>query len=100
MGTITTRPNSIFLTLAVLMVGVPLGAQTNTGRILGSVVDQTTAVVVDATVTITDVERGAARTLTTNESGEYLATNLLPGVYLVRASAKGLKNVERRNIEL
>jgi hypothetical protein len=38
--------------------------------------------------------------LTTSESGEYLANNLLPGVYLIRASAQGFKNVERRNIEL
>src|SRR5216684_990108 len=90
----------VVLALAVFSVCAQLFAQTNTGRILGSVFDQTAAVVVDATVTITDVQRGATRTLTTNESGEYLANNLLPGVYLIRASAQGFKNVERRNIEL
>ncbi|MDP9148173.1 MAG: carboxypeptidase-like regulatory domain-containing protein, partial [Acidobacteriota bacterium] len=54
----------------------------------------------NATVTITDIERGASRTLTTNEAGEYLASNLLPGTYMVRASSAGFKNVERRNIGL
>ena len=86
--------------LWVAAVAVPLTAQTNTGRILGSVFDKTQAVVANATVTITDSERGVTRTMSTNEAGEYTATNLQPGVYLVRASAPGFKNVERRNVEL
>src|SRR5713226_8480799 len=90
----------LVLTLAVLLVCVPLCAQTETGRILGSVLDQTQAVVVGAAVTITDTQRGQTRNLTTNDAGEYLVPNLLPGVYMVRAAAPGFKNVERRNIEL
>jgi len=90
----------VVLTLAVFSVCVPLFAQTETGRILGSVSDQSQAVVVGAAVTITDTERGQTRNLTTNDAGEYLVPNLLPGVYVVRASAQGFKNVERRNIEL
>jgi hypothetical protein len=78
----------------------PLFSQTNTGRILGSVYDKTQAVVANASVTILDSERGTTRNLTTNESGEYTATNLQPGVYVVRAVAPGFKNVERRNVAL
>jgi hypothetical protein len=85
---------------AGLLAGTPLSAQTDTGRILGSVFDQTQAVVVAAVVTITDVQRGIPRSLATNGSGEYLASNLLPGVYLVRVSAPGFRSVERRNVEL
>src|SRR6266849_5385526 len=88
------------MTLAVFLVCAPLCAQTDTGRILGSVLDQTQAVVVGAAVTITDTQRGLTRNLTTNDAGEYLVPNLLPGVYMVRAAAPGFKNVERRNIEL
>lgn len=75
-------------------------AQTDTGRILGSVYDQSGAVVPSAMVTITDADRGTARTLTTNDAGEYLAPNLIAGNYIVRASAMGFKNIERRNIEV
>jgi len=75
--------------LGALLCCTPLFAQTDTGRILGSVYDQTQAVVPNASVTITDTRRGIARTLTTNESGEYVATNLQPGTYTVRASAPG-----------
>src|ERR1700682_2278432 len=82
--------------LAVLFVCAPLFAQTDTGRILGSVSDQSGAVVPNASVTITDVDRGTTRGLTTNEAGEYLAPNLLAGTYTIRASSPGFKNVERR----
>ena len=85
--------------IAVLLSSV-LFAQTDTGRILGTVFDQTGAVVPSATVTITDADRGTTRTLTTNEAGEYQAPNLIAGTYIVRATAMGFKNVERRNIGL
>src|SRR5712692_7863139 len=86
--------------LLALLFGLPLSAQTPAGRILGSVADQTGAAVRGATVTITDVQRGTSRTLTTDEAGAYAAPDLAPGTYKVRAEAKGFKSVERVNIEL
>jgi hypothetical protein len=53
-----------------------------------------------ATVTVTDTQRGVARTLTADQSGEYNASNLLPSTYSIRAEAKGFKTVERQNIVL
>ncbi len=87
-------------TVSVVLFCVPLFAQTDTGRILGTVLDQTGAILPGANVTITDVDRGTTRGLTTNEAGQYLAPNLLPGTYLVRASLPGFKNAERANIGL
>jgi len=100
MTAIQPRLLSAALTLTVFSVCAPLFAQTETGRILGSVSDQSQAVVVGAAVSITDTQRGQTRNLTTNDAGEYLVPNLLPGVYVVRATAQGFKNVERRNVEL
>jgi len=51
-------------------------------------------------VTITDVQRGISRTLTTDDAGAYVAPDLGPGIYKVRAEAKGFKSIERLNIEL
>jgi hypothetical protein len=84
----------------VLTVSIPLFAQTTTGRILGTVSDPSGAAVAGAKVVITDVQRGAERTVTTGDSGEYAAPELQPGVYKVRAEAKGFKTVERPNIVL
>jgi len=73
-------------------------SQTTTGRILGTVSDQSGANVAGAAVVITDVQRGATRAVATDDSGNYFAPQLQPGVYKVRAEAKGFKTVERVNI--
>jgi len=77
---------------------LPALSQTTTGRILGNVSDQSGAAVAGATLTITDVERGGGRTVTTDAAGEYAAPELQPGIYKVRAEAQGFKTVERINI--
>src|SRR6202158_2273728 len=79
---------------------VPLFSQGNQGRITGTITDQSGGVVAGATVTVKDVQRGVSRTLTTGDSGEYNAPNLLPGTYVVRTEAKGFKAVEQQNILL
>jgi Carboxypeptidase regulatory-like domain len=90
--------------LAIIAIAVvfcsPAMPQGNTGRILGTVTDQSGGAVADATVTITDVQRGTSRTLTTDSSGEYVAPGLLPGSYTVRGEAKGFKVFDRRNLLL
>jgi hypothetical protein len=82
----------------VLALTVPMFSQTTSGRILGSVSDQSGAGVAGAAVVITDVQRGTTRAVATDDSGNYVAAQLQPGVYKVRAEAKGFKTVERPNI--
>jgi hypothetical protein len=85
---------------SVLLTCLPIFAQSYTGRILGTITDKTGAALSGATVTITDVARGNNRTLTTDASGAYVAPDLLPGAYKVRAEAKGFKTVLWENINL
>jgi hypothetical protein len=86
--------------LGVLLFSVALFSQGNFGRILGAVTDQTGGVISGATVTVIDKDRGVARTLTTDQAGEYNAPTLIPGTYVVRVEAKGFKLLERQNVEL
>jgi hypothetical protein len=86
--------------ILVFVVSLPVVSQTNTGRVMGTVTDQTGAAINGATVIVTDVERGVTRSLTTDQAGAYVAPNLLSGTYKVRAEAKGFKSVERINIVL
>jgi len=88
------------LVLAVFLGCSGAFPQGNTGRILGAVTDQSGGNIVGATVTVTDVQRGLPRTLTTEESGEYVAPNLLAGTYTIRVEFKGFKTFERQNILL
>ena len=86
--------------LVILLISVPAFSQGNTGRILGTVFDQSGGTIAGATVSIIDTERGITRTLTTDDAGEYNAPNLTPGNYTVRAEAKGFKKLERQSIVL
>jgi len=87
---LTSRITFLLLaTLGVLLFSLPLFSQGNFGRILGTVADQTGGVISGATVSIIDKDRGVARTLTTDDAGEYNAPTLIPGTYTVRVEAKG-----------
>jgi hypothetical protein len=88
------------IVLVMLFLCPPLFSQSNFGRILGTVTDQSGGVVAAATVTITDADRGVTQALTTDQAGEYNAPTLQPGRYLVRVEAKGFRTLARQNIDL
>jgi hypothetical protein len=87
------------LCFAVLL-GLPLFSQINTGRILGTVTDQTGGVIAGAAVVVTNTETGVARNLVADGAGEYNAPNLTPGTYTVRVTANGFQAFQRENILL
>ena len=84
----------------MFLMCVSLFGQGSAGSISGTITDQTGGALGGATVTVSDVDRGINRTLTTDASGAYSAPNLTPGNYKVRAEFKGFKAVERQNIQL
>src|SRR5580704_13229722 len=84
----------------VLLTCPALFPQSSAGRILGNVTDASGAAVAGATVTISDVQRGVTRTLTSDQAGFYAAPDLSPGAYKVRFEAKGFKTVERTNVQI
>ncbi|HKT89473.1 MAG TPA: carboxypeptidase-like regulatory domain-containing protein [Candidatus Sulfotelmatobacter sp.] len=73
-------------------------AQSTAGRILGTLTDQSGAAVAGATIVVTDTQRGTSRSVTTDDSGNYLVADLQPGTYKVHAEAKGFKSVERPSV--
>ncbi len=83
-----------------LLVWFPAAAQTDAGRILGCVHDQSDAALAGARVVIFDPRKGSTRTVVTSGSGDYTASDLPPATYVVRAEADNFESVERVNIEL
>jgi hypothetical protein len=81
-----------------LLVSLPLFSQSTQGTIQGAVTDQTGGVLVGATVSVIDVARGVTRALITDSAGVYVAANLTPGTYTVRAEAKGFRTVEHTGV--
>ena len=91
---------AMFLAVAALLLSSAAAAQSNAGRILGGVTDQSGAAVANATVSVTNVQTGVARNLVTDQSGQYVAPDLLPGTYAVHVALSGFKTVDRRDILL
>jgi hypothetical protein len=77
-----------------------LPAQTSQGRILGTVTDQSGAVVVGAKVSVTNTGTNVTRELATNSAGEYVAPNLNPGTYSVSGQAPGFKKAESNSVNV
>jgi hypothetical protein len=108
MNGLKSVPNSKFFSarfswaLAVLIaVGfAPLHAQQTTGTIIGTVKDQTGALVSTATVKATNVDNGFTRSVKTNSFGEYRIDYLPVGKYTVEADAASFKRFVQQNLTL
>ncbi len=69
-------------------------AQAVYGSVSGTVTDAQGAVVPDANVTITSIDRNTSDTVQTNDSGLYVKDRLLPGTYKVTIEKTGYKKGE------
>ena len=74
--------------------------ETQTGELKGTVLDQTGAVIPNATVTVTNTDTGASRTLKTNSEGRYSANELVAGHYSVKVESPGFKAFVKTGIVL
>ena len=95
-----TAVSALVATAAVLVFCLPMFSQGSQGTIQGGVFDQSGGAVAGAAVTVTDVARGVARNLITDDAGQYVASSLNPGTYTVRAESKGFKVEEHSGVLL
>jgi outer membrane receptor protein involved in Fe transport len=77
---------------------VRVNAQAVYGSILGTVTDPKGAAVVGAKVKVTDQNKGTMQEVTTNDSGNYSATHLVPDAYSIKIEAPGFKASEAKDI--
>lgn len=92
----------LVVALSVLWSVSPAFAQSQAvnGTIEGTVVDASGAVLPGVTVTVTNTDTGAARTVVTNERGVYRALLLPLGQYKVTAELQGFKTFEQTGVGL
>jgi hypothetical protein len=81
---------------AVIVVSLPaIGhAQTDQGKLTGTVFDNTGGSVAGATITVKNERTGEERTQTTSNTGVFLIANLKPSTYTVRATKEGFAPIE------
>jgi len=87
--------------LAAVVIAVTTNvasAQTEQGRITGTVRDETAGFVAGATVTVKNERTGDERVATSAADGAYLVGSLRPSTYLVRVTKSGFAPVEYTNV--
>ncbi len=72
-------------------LAVSLAGQTTGGRIMGTILDRSGAVVPAAKITARNSETGVERSVASNAEGNYVLYPLAPGVYDMTAQAEGFR---------
>jgi hypothetical protein len=87
----------LLLCMAALL-SAPLWAQVLFGSVVGTVTDNTGAAVPDAEVLITNTQTNDARTVQTNDGGNYTVSTLPEGPYVVSVTKQGFEGFKATSI--
>ena len=90
----------VAFTLLFMFSQAPAPAQETTGDILGTVVDDTGAIVPDATVTVVSLQTHETHVVKSSGGGDFVVNLLNPGAYSVLATANGFKSFSVPSITL
>jgi hypothetical protein len=97
----TLRSSALGLSVLALVLFVSSAfGQAVSSTVLGTVTDSSGAVIVNAKVTLTEVNTRVNRTSQTNESGNYNFADVPPGNYVVTVEQTGFKKELRQDIGL
>ncbi len=88
----------LVLFAVLLLIGIPLHAQTVTGTLQGTVTDRSGGALPGVTVSLRNMETGYERVTVTNEDGYYSAPFLPVGRYRVSAELSGLGSMTLNNV--
>lgn len=91
---------SLGLLLFSAVMLVPCPAQTTSGAFLGRITDQSSRVVVGASVVLRNETTGIEINQTTGQAGEYAFNSVSPGLYQISVSAAGFATKVATNINL
>src|SRR5262245_27955576 len=87
---ITARRGGLALVLVAVLAGA-VAAQTTLGRLSGTVLDSSGAVVPGATITLTSEQKNQVQTAVSGEGGAFLFPQVLVGTYKVEISLQGFR---------
>jgi Carboxypeptidase regulatory-like domain len=88
----------VVMMCALLLLVVSAPAQETTGGMDGTITDPSGAVVPGAHIVLTGTTMVGSKEADTDASGFYHFTNLPPGTYTLRVTAKGFETLERGNL--
>src|SRR5919197_4081789 len=89
----------IWALLALCLFALSALAQSNTGRLVGTVSDPS-GVIAGATVLITDNQTGRERTVITSDDGTFTVPQLEVGTYTVKVTSAGHKTFTANAVKI
>src|SRR5262245_643979 len=92
--------NVAIIALVLLLAPLAGSAQDYRGRLQGSVIDETRAVLPGVSVTLRNDATGVTSAFVTNEVGHYVFDFVDPGVYSITAELPGFKKAEQKNVRM
>lgn len=94
------RFEPFFLAALIIVALAPVSAwaQNVYGTVAGTVTDTSGAVIANASITLTNVNTGLKRNISTDSSGNYTFVNILPGRYRIEGEKTGFKKFVREPI--
>src|SRR4029078_767136 len=91
--TVQRSISSLLVLLSLALTAPALRAQVLYGSLVGTITDQSGAVVPKAQIKASNPATGEVREVTTDADGRYTIGNVVPGTYNVQVSATGFQSV-------
>lgn len=91
---------SLAFTLSFSLGAEQIAAQSFTATIRGTARDESGAIIPGVSITVRNANKGWTRTAVTNDSGDYVVTQLPPDTYSITAQLTGFKTEVRQGIVL
>jgi len=85
--------------LVVVLAGL-LQAQSSAGEIVGQVIDESGAAIAEAKIAVRNTETGETRQFSSDGSGNYAITQLIPGTYEISVERGGFRRFVRAGLTL
>ena len=95
---ITAKVLSAAIFCLLLSIGQIFAQSTLTGGIRGKITDPQGAVIPNASITVTNTGTNSTNTVTANEDGVYVFTNLQPGTYTIAITSTGFAEFSKPNV--
>lgn len=86
--------------VVLLLLAAQYAARGQSGTIVGTITDESGALIGEANVTLTNTGSGFSRVVTTNASGQYVAPTIPIGTYTIAAEKTGFQKLIREGIQL
>ena len=94
------RLSLLLLTLAIVLIALPMSAQNSGGNLTGRVTDGSNSALPGVTITATNTATGFSRSDITDSNGSYRFTALPVGTYTLVASLAGFAERTTTNVEV